>query len=122
MPSLGQLIRNARGSASQKEFAAVIGTNQSLLSKYERNQVGHVPIAIVEKCMEIVEGFSRPKDPGVEAVAARIREELEGEESSDVRLTILRMLDCVRRSGEVGGPTGGRSKKRKPTTGPGGVR
>lgn len=122
MPSLGQLIRRARGSASQKDFAATIGTNQPLLSKYERNQVGHVPTAIVERCMDIVEGFSRPKDPGVEIVAARVREELAGEESADVRLTILRMLDCVRRSQEKTVAGGGRSRKRKPTTDPGCVR
>lgn len=122
MPNLGQLIRRARGSASQKDFAAAIGTNQPLLSKYERNQVGHVPIAIVEKCMEIVEKISQAKDPDVEAVAARVRAELAGEESADVRRTILGMLDCVRKSQEKSASAAGRSRKRKPTTGSGGVR
>ncbi len=122
MPNLGQLIRKARGSASQKKFAAEIGTNQPLLSKYERNQVGHVPITIVERCMEIVEGLSRPKDPGVETVAARVREELAGEESADMRRTILRMLDCVRWSQEKAVPAGGRNSKRRPTTDSGSVR
>ena len=122
MPNLGQLIRKARGSASQKKFAAEIGTNQPLLSKYERNQVGHVPIAIVEKCMEIVEEISQPKDPGVETVAARVREELAGEESADVRRTILRMLDCVRKSQGKVVPAATRSRKRKPTAGSEGMR
>lgn len=122
MGSLGQLIRKARGSASQKEFAAAIGTSQSLLSKYERNQLGHVPRAVIEKCFDKLDDFSETRDPGVETLVARIREELAEAESIDARLTIVRMLDFFRRTASERIPVKRTDQNRKRNPGRGDMR
>jgi DNA-binding XRE family transcriptional regulator len=43
----------ARGSATQSEFAEQLGVNRSCLSRYEQEKLG-APVGVINKCLQIV--------------------------------------------------------------------
>lgn len=59
-----ELIRTARGSRTQAEFAQFLGCDRSCLSRYEREQLGASP-AVIGHCLRIVakSAMNTPKAP-----------------------------------------------------------
>lgn len=51
--SQGELIRAARGTRTQVEFARLLGCDRSCLSRYEREQLGASPM-VISRCLDIV--------------------------------------------------------------------
>lgn len=48
--SQNELIKMARGSLSQREFAEVLGVDKSCLSRYENGKLG-APVTVINKCL-----------------------------------------------------------------------
>lgn len=48
--SQGELIKQARGSRTQAEFAKVLGVDRSCLSRYERELLG-APTTVINHCL-----------------------------------------------------------------------
>lgn len=51
--SQGELIRAARGTRTQAEFAELLGCDRSCLSRYEREQLGASP-SVIGQCLRLV--------------------------------------------------------------------
>ena len=51
--SQADLIRTARGTRTQAEFAKLLGCDRSCLSRYEREQLGASP-TVINQCLRIV--------------------------------------------------------------------
>lgn len=51
--SQGELIRAARGTRTQAQFAALLGCDRSCLSRYERELLGASP-SVIGHCLRIV--------------------------------------------------------------------
>lgn len=51
--SQGELIRSARGSRTQAEFARIVGCDRSCLSRYEHETLG-APAEVITRCLQIV--------------------------------------------------------------------
>ncbi len=45
-----ELIKMARGSRSQREFAELLGVDKSCLSRYENGKLG-APVTVIDKCL-----------------------------------------------------------------------
>ncbi|WP_338025276.1 helix-turn-helix transcriptional regulator [Acidovorax kalamii] len=80
--SQGELIRAARGTRTQAEFAKLLGCDRSCLSRYEREQLGASPM-VISRCLDIVaksmrssEETPRPYERAL-AQARRVVAELE---------------------------------------------
>jgi ribosome-binding protein aMBF1 (putative translation factor) len=62
----GQLIRAARGTMSQSQFAQVLKVDRSCLSRYESEQLG-APTAVLNHCLRVVAtqlaGDGAPESP-----------------------------------------------------------
>lgn len=57
--SQGELIRTARGSRSQSEFAKLVGCDRSCLSRYEHETLG-APTSVINYCLRsLQEGAAR---------------------------------------------------------------
>lgn len=61
--SQAELIRLARGSRSQAEFARVLGVDRSCLSRYEREVLG-APPSVITACLRTVVQQLHAADPG----------------------------------------------------------
>ncbi|MBO7752272.1 helix-turn-helix transcriptional regulator [Burkholderia gladioli] len=48
--SQGELLRWARGTNTQADFAATTGVSKSALSRYEREQLG-APVSLINYCL-----------------------------------------------------------------------
>ncbi|HQT51765.1 MAG: hypothetical protein B7X79_01245 [Acidovorax sp. 17-64-282] len=77
-----ELIRTARGTNTQAEFAKLLGCDRSCLSRYEREELGASP-SVISHCLRIVaksiaSSTTKPK-PYERALlqARRVVEELE---------------------------------------------
>ena len=58
--SQAELVRAARGTSTQAEFAKLLGCDRSCLSRYEREQLG-APPAVISQCLRIVaKSMKRP--------------------------------------------------------------
>ena len=51
--SQGELIRHARGSLTQTEFARQLGVERSCLSRYEREKLG-APVKVLNHCLSAI--------------------------------------------------------------------
>lgn len=56
--SQSELIRVARGTRTQAEFAKLLGCDRSCLSRYEREQLG-APPSVISTCLDIVARLMR---------------------------------------------------------------
>jgi predicted transcriptional regulator len=48
-----ELLRLARGAATQKEFAMLLKVDKSCLSRYESGKLG-APVRVIDECLKIV--------------------------------------------------------------------
>ena len=93
MAKIRNIIREARGTMSQAEFARRLGKSQGLISKYERGSVSP-PSTTLEKCMKILE--DKNKDEVSSAfLAMRIKKELNDPQFAYARKTIAALLDSL---------------------------
>ncbi|GLU33240.1 LysR substrate-binding domain-containing protein [Trinickia caryophylli] len=60
--TIAELIRQARSGRSQKAFAALLGIEQSSISRYERGSA-HPPAAVIEACMRLVREEGKDRTP-----------------------------------------------------------
>lgn len=60
--SQAELIRSARGSRSQAEFARLLGVDRSCLSRYEREVLG-APPSVITACLRTVVQQLHAADP-----------------------------------------------------------
>lgn len=54
----GELIRRARGTLTQTEFARKLGVERSCLSRYEREKLG-APVKVLNHCLGAIEAQMR---------------------------------------------------------------
>ena len=94
VPGLIQTAR-ARSGLKQQQFAKLVGTTQSLVSKYEKGTV-HPPRRIIESCMNMVNVSEQADDLSAKALARRIRLELSSSKFADFRRTLMYMLDSIK--------------------------
>ena len=66
--SQGELIRAARGSRTQAEFAKLLRCDRSCLSRYEREQLGAPPM-VINLCLRIVASSMASAEVGSNAYA-----------------------------------------------------
>lgn len=92
--SISEIIQSARGSRTQREFAAILGIRQDLLCKYEKGRV-NPPAKIIERCMRDVHIPEEHGIPSAEALARRIRRELSTQNLVQVRAAITHLLDAL---------------------------
>jgi len=58
-----ELLRLARGNATQKEFAVRLKVDKSCLSRYEAGKLG-APVRVIDDCLQIVaERFAQSTGP-----------------------------------------------------------
>jgi len=70
--SQGELIRRARGAATQSHFARVLGVDRTCLSRYESESLG-APTSVINACLRAVadqmQGADRPPSKEAQALA-----------------------------------------------------
>lgn len=86
------IVREARGEQSQKEFATYIRKSQGLLSKYELGLV-NPPSDVINKCIKILD--ARSSSINSNHLGERIKRELKGQEYDYIRKTIITILDSL---------------------------
>lgn len=99
--SVRGIIREARGTKTQKEYAAELGIRQDLLCKYEKGAV-NPPAPIVERCMRDAHRISKRRTPSAVTIARRIRSDLGEPELEPVRAIISNLLDVLSKTRKVG--------------------
>lgn len=68
----GQLIRDARGTMTQAQFARALEVDRSCLSRYESEQLG-APTTVLNHCLRIVAGRLAGTDLAVSPVDRALR-------------------------------------------------
>ncbi|MHB0973926.1 MAG: helix-turn-helix domain-containing protein [Thiobacillus sp.] len=89
--TVGDLVRAARNSRSQKDFADLLGVKQSSVSRYERGKASP-PISVIEHCMRLV--HNQGEAPTAEQLAERIRVELADPSLIEARSALSRLVDA----------------------------
>lgn len=95
-PSPGSLIRAARRlqGQTQGDFAASVGSHQSLISKYERGLVDP-PSALLIHCMNILSP-AEPAEITEESLVQLIRDRLAGAEHATARNALAALIGGMR--------------------------
>jgi transcriptional regulator with XRE-family HTH domain len=91
--SVEELIRAARNGRSQKEFAALLAVDQSMVSKYERGKA-NPPVSVINRCMRLVHIAEGEAVPSAEQLANRVRESLSDPKLGQVRSALSRLVDA----------------------------
>jgi transcriptional regulator with XRE-family HTH domain len=91
--SVEKLIRVARNGRSQKDFAALLKIDQSMVSKYERGKV-NPSIRVINLCMQMVHTDAGETAPSAEQLANRVRESLADPKLGPARSAISRLVDA----------------------------
>ncbi len=91
--SVGELIRAARGGRSQKDFADLLGVQQSSVSRYEGGKASP-PINVIEHCMRLVHTADGEDAPTAEQLADRVRVALADPNLGHVRSALSRLVDA----------------------------
>ena len=91
--SVEELIRAARNGRSQKEFAELLGVDQSMVSKYERGKA-NPQLHVINHCMRLVHAAEGEAAPSAEQLAERVRVTLADPDLGQVRLALSRLVDA----------------------------
>ena len=91
--SVGELVRAARNSRSQKDFAMLLGVKQSSVSRYESGKASP-PISVIEHCMRLVHTAGSDAAPTAEQLADRVRVALADPDLAQVRAALSRLVDA----------------------------
>jgi DNA-binding transcriptional regulator YiaG len=68
-----ELIKLARGAATQREFAMRLKVDKSCLSRYESGKLG-APVRVIDECLEIVaNGLVEPSSPSIASALEHAR-------------------------------------------------
>ena len=92
--SVKETIKLARGSFTQTQFAELLDTRQSLISKYESGNT-NPPAHIIDKCMRIIHGKNVKEGVSIKALEIRMRNVLSGPEHADARKAFAVILDSL---------------------------
>lgn len=94
--SPGALVRTARLSqgVTQGEFAQTVGSRQSLISKYENDQVDP-PATLVIHCVNILYS-AKSRSVTEDSLVQLIRERLSGTEHAEARAAIASLVSGLR--------------------------
>ncbi len=89
--NITELIRIARGSRSQTEFAKFLGVSQSTLCRYESGEVN--PRAeVIERCMHLVHGDD-DQEYSIEELVAKVRGRLGRADQASLRTALSKLID-----------------------------
>jgi transcriptional regulator with XRE-family HTH domain len=87
------LFTQARDGQPQKSFAQTLGVSQSSLSRYESGKA-NPPAHVIERCMQLVQRRS-DVTPSANALAERVKEQLQTPEFSDIRFALSKLIDSM---------------------------
>lgn len=90
--TVAQLVRAARGSRSQKEFAKELGVKQSSVSRYESGRA-NPPVKVIEYCMRVAHSADHEGAPTADQLAAKVRTELADSDLREIRFLLARLID-----------------------------
>jgi len=91
---IGELIKRARNSRNQQEFAAMLGVTQSSLSRYESGK-SNPRAEVIEQCMRLVHDAGSDQHPSADELADRVRTALADPGLGQVRSAFSKLLDAV---------------------------
>lgn len=91
--SVEELIKAARNGRSQKEFAELLGVDQSMVSKYERGKASP-QLNVINHCMRLVHAAEGEASPSAEQLAERVRLILADPGLGQVRSALSRLVDA----------------------------
>lgn len=90
--SIPQLIKTARNSRSQAEFAHELGVKQSTLSRYEKGEAN--PKAhVIEHCMHLVHWGNQGSEPTVDELAEKVKTRLGRIDQAPLRVALSKLID-----------------------------
>lgn len=90
--SIPQLIKTARNSRSQAEFARELGVKQSTLSRYEKGEAN--PKAhVIERCMHLVHWGNQCTEPTVDELAEKVKTRLGRVDQAPLRVVLSKLID-----------------------------
>ena len=90
------LIVKARGTRTQREYAAILGVRQDTLSKYESGRIANPPARVIERCMLEAHISTQPEPPNATVLARRVRQELSSRDACAARAAISALLDAMK--------------------------
>lgn len=88
------IIRTARGSRNQEDFAREIGATQPLLSLYERGKV-NPPAVIIDRCLSILKAKEQSPNSSVRALVRAVETGLTGPQNQELRQALLVMIESL---------------------------
>ncbi len=88
--SVKELIRLARGGASQKRFAEEIGVSQSSMSKYEAGNI-NPPTLVIDACLSKLRNKEK-RIPNASDLAKKLVNALDGPEHVGMRRIVEQLL------------------------------
>lgn len=91
--SVEEIIRAARKGRSQRELAALLEVDQSMVSKYERGKASP-PISVINRCMRLVHAAESETAPSAEQLADLVRESLDDPKLGPVRSALSRLVNA----------------------------
>ncbi|MHB8409000.1 MAG: helix-turn-helix domain-containing protein [Acidiferrobacterales bacterium] len=92
MNTIAQLVRTARNSRSQNDFARELGVRQSSVSRYESGKTSP-PASVIEHCMRLVHTQKPVEAPTADDLADRVRAGLADPNLDQVRLALSRLIE-----------------------------
>lgn len=90
--TIPQLIKTARGTRSQVEFARELGVKQSTLSRYELGDA-NPKAQIIEQCMHLVHWPTQESTLTVDELTDKIRKQLSKEDHAPLRVALSKIID-----------------------------
>lgn len=90
--TIPQLIKAARGTRSQVEFAQELGVKQSTLSRYELGEA-NPKAQIIEQCMHLVHWPTQELTLTVDELTDKIRKQLSKEDHAPLRVALSKIID-----------------------------
>ena len=92
--SVKEIVRNARGSHTQIEFANILSTKQSLISKYESGKA-NPPAFIINECIQIIHKMNNSDDINISSLEIKMRRVLSGDSQAAARKAFAIILDSI---------------------------
>lgn len=94
MKNVADLVLAARAGRRQRDFADLLGVDQSSVSRYERG-MANPPQAVINQCMQMVHSEASGDAPTAEQLAERVRAKLAGPEHAEVRGALFLLMDAI---------------------------
>ena len=92
--TVASIIRSARGSMKQAEFARALGVDQSAVSRYERGK-GNPPAKVLNHCMRLLHQQTDSGTPSADELASKVLSNLADREHGAVRQALVALVDTL---------------------------